>query len=124
MYITKHFHIDEIKCRCGCELADIDPEFMSRVQLLRDIYKKPMRVNSAVRCVEHNRKVGGARGSYHISDKASGRVCRAVDIHIEDSVMRHKFIRIALGLFHGVGIYHNFVHVDGRERDKMSCWVG
>ncbi len=55
-----NFTESEMRCRCGCGRADMDPDFMARLQGVRDAFKRPMVVTSGFRCPEHDRAVGGA----------------------------------------------------------------
>ena len=50
------FHASELKCRCGqCDSdgREMDPVFMTLLQRLRQVYGKPMFLNSAYRCSKH-----------------------------------------------------------------------
>lgn len=118
--ITPNFTREEVACKCGCGADDIDLKFMLKVQKLRDDYGKPMKVNSGVRCAEHNKSVGGAENSYH--RRVENRAPMALDIKIENSIDRFRFCRLALAYFRGVGVYKDFVHIDGRSGASV-CWT-
>lgn len=66
-----HFQRREFACRCGC---GYDNENLKVVKILEDIRThfggKPVIVTSGCRCVKHNNKVGGIKGSKHLSGEA------------------------------------------------------
>lgn len=64
--LTENFSRSEFACNCGCGYDKIDERIVNRLQLVRDIARVPIKVNSACRCLIHNAKVGGENGSYHL----------------------------------------------------------
>ena len=84
---------------------------MDCLQRLRDGWGKPVRLTSAHRCAEHNRRVGGAPHSQHLK-LAFDCACPAAE--------QDAFVSLARRCgFTGVGRYpgRNFVHLDcGPER--------
>lgn len=52
-----NFTEDELRCKCGCGRADMDPAFMEWLQELRNILGKPMVITSGFRCPDHNEVV-------------------------------------------------------------------
>ena len=100
----------EIACRhCG-ELF-LDRSSLDCLQRLRSAWGKPVRLTSAHRCAEHNRKVGGSPNSQHLK-LAFDCACPAAE--------QDAFVALARRSgFTGVGRYpgRNFVHLDcGPER--------
>jgi len=68
----------------------------------------PLKVNSAFRSEEHNRKVGGAKKSQHVHGKAFD--VSTVDMSQADKI---KLIGQAQAAgFRGIGIYANAMHFD------------
>ena len=63
--MSKYFEDREIECKCGCGEADMDSVFMERLDMLRFRYNRPIILNSAFRCLEHNVVVGGVADSPH-----------------------------------------------------------
>lgn len=99
----------EIACRhCG-ELY-IDHESMDALQDLIELWSKPIILNSAHRCVVHNKSVGGTENSQHLKVAFD---CRCPK---EDQA---AFIAMAREAgFRGVGRYPGFVHLDmGPKRE-------
>lgn len=66
----KYFKKDEFKCKCGCGADDIEEQLVAVAERVREHYGKPITVSSGVRCVKHNKKVGGVSNSRHLSGKA------------------------------------------------------
>jgi uncharacterized protein YcbK (DUF882 family) len=86
----------------------ISKESLRKLQRLRHTYGGPLKINSAYRDPEHNRKVGGGSSSQHVQG-------RAFDIHITDSEMGRKLERLAIECeFTAIGRYRTFIHVDDR----------
>ncbi len=108
-----NFSEREFKCGCGCGRADMDPEFMDKLQAVRDAYGLPMTVSSGFRCEGHNHAVGGAPGSMHLKG-------RAADIAIAGADARDLLFN-ALPVMNGVGVKQRgpwngrFLHLDDRE---------
>ena len=103
------FSPQELACRGTGKLA-IDERSMDMLQELRDKVGKPMVLNSAYRSPEHNRRVGGAKGSLHM--KAMAYDCRM------DNHDPQEFIAAALEVgFMGIGQYADkgFTHIDTRS---------
>jgi hypothetical protein len=107
--VTKNFYLEEFKCPCGKCSGTMNIEFIKQLQILRNEYGKPMRITSAFRCPDYNKKVGGAANSCHLYGIA-------VDIGLTSAVDRHSLIKAALkNGFTGIGVAVNFVHLDLRS---------
>lgn len=84
------------------------------LQRMRDIYKKPLRINSAYRDIAYNKKIGGETNSQHT-------LGLAFDIHIDNTEMGRELEAIAKKCgAGGVGRYTNFIHVDFRPRKSTG----
>jgi len=66
MLLTKNFSTDEMSCKCGCGLSDMDEVFMHKLQHLRDKCNFPLRVSSGMRCKSWNKKSKGHPNSSHM----------------------------------------------------------
>jgi len=57
-----NFTEDEMRCRCGCGRADMDPQFMRTLERIRDGFGRPLKITSGFRCPEYDARpfVGGA----------------------------------------------------------------
>lgn len=71
--LTKHFKLTELMCRCKnerCEHPAGTDEHVIKLaavlELIRGLVNKPVKVNSGLRCADHNHAVGGSQGSRHL----------------------------------------------------------
>ena len=81
-----NFSHEEFQCRCGCGQVEMDPEFISILQSIRNYTDHSMHINSGYRCPSHNNKVSstGFTGP-HTTGKAADIKCNrayAYDIMI------------------------------------------
>ena len=115
--ITPDFSRSEFSCPC-CGTDNISLAFVSKLQRVRDIYKKPMPIASGCRCVAHNMEVGGVVGSVHIaipngSDSKDGR---AADIVCLNGLDRAELLAACFEVWphphRRIGIGGTFIHVD------------
>ncbi|RAZ57416.1 D-Ala-D-Ala carboxypeptidase family metallohydrolase [Campylobacter hyointestinalis] len=108
MFKNSYFSNKELSCKC-CGVNKIDDDFLALLIDIREHAKIPFIINSAYRCEEHNKAVGGAKNSKHLKGLA-------VDIAYKDSIELHKIIKSILD-FDTLGksrilIYKSFVHFD------------
>lgn len=101
----------ELACK-GTGSLFVDEVALDKLQALRDKLGIPMLVTSAYRSPEHNKRVGGAKSSYHMKGNA-------FDIRMENQDP-HAFELAAREVgFRGIGYYtkQGFMHIDlGPER--------
>lgn len=105
----------ELRSKSDNKLA-IDEDAMDKLQQLRNLIDKPMKLTSAYRSPSHNKKVGGAKNSMHLRAKAFDVQMAGHDPAQFEAAARE------VG-FTGFGFYkkHGFIHIDtGRERE----WYG
>jgi zinc D-Ala-D-Ala carboxypeptidase len=107
----KNFSPREMACK-GTGSLLVDEVALDKLQELREKLGTPLLITSAYRSPEHNRKVGGAKNSYHMRGNA-------FDIRMEnqDPVAFEAAAR-EIG-FRGIGYYpkQGFMHIDlGPER--------
>lgn len=121
MKYTRNFSVDEFASKDGKdEDARMCQDFMNSLQALRDELDHPMIITSAIRSHSHNKAVGGATNSMHLS-----RPCLACDIAVINwsAAIKHRFIGLAISHgFNGIGISKNFIHIDKRKGFK-SLWT-
>lgn len=115
--LTKNFYLDEFQCK---DLSDIPLEVFDNIleladnmQVIRDILKRPITVNSGYRSPEYNDKIGGKKGSKHKLGQACdftvkglmpNEVAKAVKMLITEMLISQG----------GVGMYDTFTHYDIR----------
>lgn len=108
----EYFSEDELKCRCGCGKADMDPYFMQKLHALRKTLNFPLLVNSGFRCPDYNTKVSNTGGN---GPHTTGR---AVDIAISGKEAYYLIQYAANFSFQGIGVKqtgpHNqrYIHLD------------
>ena len=119
MKLTKDFDLIEFSCPCGCDFDGVpmDVGFMIKLQKVRDLYGKPMKINSGYRCPEHNAKINGSPTSQHLHGLAA-------DIHCTTAEDKYHLINTGMAVgMSGIGIYETFVHIDFRK-GLPSAWKG
>ena len=103
--LTQHFSKKEFDCQCGCGTGKISMELVEKLEQARLDYGRGMRINSGIRCLEHNRKIGSKDTSSHIK-------CLAADVSCTNMEDRLKLVTILLKYFTRLGINKKFIHVD------------
>ena len=116
--MTKNFKIKEFKCKSGAvmplEVYENIIKLAGQLQFLRDYTGRPVRINSAYRSPEHNKKVGGSKTSQHLLGKAADITIDSLK-PIEVFTLIEDLIDIGLMLQGGLGLYDTFVHYDIRK---------
>jgi len=114
----KNFTRSELDCKSGsdCPYPDRLRHLAWVLQVIRDEFGYPIRVNSGYRSKDHNRAVGGAANSQHVKARAADLVPSSGDF--EDL---QRLIAVIMDLIEagkipngGVGVYGTFVHYDIR----------
>ena len=86
--------------------ANMDRDFLSKLDRAREIAQIPFKINSGYRTDTHNEKVGGQLNSSH-------RFGYAADIAIRNSRERHDILAALQDAgFNRFGIASGFIHVD------------
>lgn len=107
-----NFSASELSCR-HCGETYHWPDFLDRLQCLRDDMEAPLQILSGHRCALHNARVGGAPLSQHLKLAADISLVGLNRFRLRDAARRAGFT--------GFGYYTNFLHIDlGRPRH----WVG
>lgn len=108
-YISRNFRVSEFRCKDGSDKILIDVEFVqSKLQDIRDHFGVPVTVNSGYRTESYNKKVGGAKKSYHMKGQAFDIFVKG---HTPAEVARYAQSLDVKGIIQ----YNGFVHVDSRE---------
>jgi uncharacterized protein YcbK (DUF882 family) len=120
IYVTPNFRLKEFACKDGTAvpdyLMDNVKQVATQLQLVRDYYKLPIKINSAYRTSEYNKLVGGKPDSYHL-------LALAVDIKPLWHISIDEFYKKVkeLTTFKGFGLSINWVHLD--LRPVYTVWV-
>ena len=116
MKITDHFDSKEFDCQCGCGTGEISSELVKKLEKVRVAYGKGLRVNSGIRCLEHNRSIGSSDTSSHIK-------CLAADIGCTRMSDRHLLMKYLPEHFDRIGIHKEFIHVDIDTEKRKGIFV-
>ena len=115
----RYFKNSEFNCKCKkCDNEHhMDMETLEMLETACAFAGIPLKINSAWRCEEHNKKVGGSKTSSHLIGKA---------LDIRTKTPRERFW-VVYGLIHAgftrILIYKTFVHADTdieKPREIMS----
>jgi len=122
--VTPHFWIYEFDCRDGTNYPEkwiesrLTPLCKS-LELIRAEVGGPLHITSGYRTAVHNRRIGGAMYSQHLTGRAadiSPRDVTAARLHlIIDRLIRRGDIPDG-----GLGKYQTFVHYD--QRGYRARW--
>lgn len=119
----KYFKIEEFACKCGCGRAEMDPNFLTRLDTLRHELGFPLQVSSGYRCPKHNRNVSLT------GDLGPHTTGRAADIFIHGE-HAYNLLPIAVRLgFTGIGVSQRgssrFIHLDDLPPllDRPRPWL-
>lgn len=117
MKLTTNFSLDEFKSKDGSEFPEEVIENIKKLavnlQVIRDELKKPITINSGYRSPKHNKNIGGAKNSYHLTGLA-------VDISVKDMTPKEVGKVIEELMDHGkitkggLKVYSGWVHYDIR----------
>lgn len=103
-----NFKPSELACK-HCGQYYHWPEFMDRLQSMRDYVGRPLIITSGHRCAVHNARVGGAPLSQHKR--------LAVDISLRGHSLQSLVVAAQRAGFTGRGYANTFLHLDlGPER--------
>ena len=114
MKLTKHFDSSEFDCQCGCGTGKIKIELVEMLEEIRVLYDRPMRINSGIRCLEHNRKIGSKDTSSHIKCVAADIGCTSMTerLNLMQCILRVGEMDSGLVLFQRIGLHKSFIHLD------------
>ena len=123
MQLTKNFSLAEFACKDGTpvpgEYVCNVKELADQIQALREYLGGPLTVMSSYRTPAHNKKVGGAKNSQHLTASAAdlkspNHTPKQIKAAIEKLIAAGKMKQ------GGVGLYPTFVHYD--IRGKKARW--
>ena len=115
--ITKNISRHELQCSCGCGFDSMDVLTIRVVQDCCDhfadtlvVNRVVLRITSAARCLEYNRKIGSSDASQH--PKA-----RAIDFKIDgiSPAVVYAYLSAKYPDRYGFGKYKTFTHADTRS---------
>ena len=116
--MTKHFPEEELMCKCGCGRAEMDTEFMDRIEALRVAHGKPLLATSAFRCPDHNAAVS------HTGETGPHTTGKAIDLRVSGQDAYDLLLLATHSGFTGLGISQRgphggrFIHIDDLPEDE------
>lgn len=114
--LSEHFSEAEFACRC-CGKVRVNMFLINMLEKLRaELGGRPIAITSGFRCAKHNKQVGGAAASRHLTGSAADIVVSGTDPDAAAAAAEK------LG-FTGVGRYRTFTHVDVRQT-APARWYG
>ena len=113
--LSSHFSSSEFACRCGCGFRSVSPDLISRLELLRSHFGRPVKINSGCRCENHNRNIGGSSSSQHILGTAADIVVQHVHADQVADWLENEYHDSC-----GIGRYKGRTHFD--VRDNNARW--
>lgn len=120
--LSKNFKSNEFAChgKGCCSKVLIDTKLVEYCQKIRDHFGKAVTINSGYRCEKHNKAIGGAGKSKHVSGMAADIVVK--DVKPKEVAKYAESIGIL-----GIGLYETakdgyFVHID--TRTTKAFWYG
>ena len=118
MKLTKNFWLSEFDCKDGTKVPEIYlPNVIllaEQLEVIRDVLREPIYINSAYRHYDYNKAIGGSSRSQHLTASAT-------DIRVKNTnaseVYRLLNQLMIDGTIHngGLGKYNSFTHLDIRK---------
>lgn len=109
--ISKHFRANEFRCKDGSNEILVCQELIDILEEVREHFNAPVNVrsHSGYRTPDWNKKVNGAKNSYHCKGMAA-------DFHVKGHTTKEiaEYLNSIMKTG-GIIRYTNFVHVDVRE---------
>ncbi len=111
---SRSFSKHELVCKhCGKE--GVNPLALERLQVLRDLWGKPIILSSAYRCPNHLKEIKKEKPGQHTKGWA-------FDIKATPAEQVELLILAKSLGFKGFGFHKTFLHIDLREQEYVSAW--
>jgi len=115
--LTLNFDRSEFACKCGCGKNDIKDELAFKIQVVRELIKRPISINSGIRCLAHNTANNSKPTSSHIDGWAA-------DLGYKGSMERYTLLSAITQVFDRVGVANTFIHVDvDANKTAGALWL-
>jgi uncharacterized protein YcbK (DUF882 family) len=125
MKLSKNFNKSEFDCKCNCEMPkDVlynVQKVANQLQIIRDRVNVPVKVNSAYRCLKHNKSIGSNDSSQHPKGNAVDIVIQGYTPN-EVADLIEQLISDGDILQGGLGRYNTFSHYDIGHNGRKRRW--
>lgn len=125
MELTKDFDLEEFYCKDGTAIpVEYIPnvqKLANNLQVLRDVLKEPIHINSSYRHPAYNARIGGKPESQHLTASAADITVKSKSPKQLKTIIEKLIVQKKLW-FGGIGLYKGFLHVDIRE--SPARWQG
>ena len=125
-HVTPHFQWGELRCHDGTAVPDTYMKnaiaICKRAEALREYLGEPLIVTSGFRTKAWNDRVGGAKGSLHLTARALDLTCRSVSAK-EMHTAYLALIKAGKVPDGGLGLYKNWIHIDTWKPRRWSSGV-
>jgi len=109
---VKYFDITDFDCQETGE-NEMCPEFLSKLDNLRDVCGFPFIITSGYRSPSHSIESKKSKPGTHAQGIAS-------DIKVNNGMERYLIVKNAVEMgFNGIGIAKTFIHVDNRTTESV-----
>lgn len=116
----RYFKPSEFLCKCGCGQGEeqMNIRVLHKLDFMRLIMNRPIVINSAYRCDDHNRRVGGSKDSAH-------KKGLALDLRVSNNSHRLELLHFAYIVgFRRFGLGQNHLHLDlDTEKPWGLIWL-
>lgn len=117
--LSQHFSRNEFACKCSCGADHISRDLVAKLETVRVLYGKALKVTSGVRCPVHNEAVGGK-----ISPPSEHVKGLAADLLVRNSSERFRLMGLCINEFPRVGVAKDFIHVDiASDKSRHVLWT-
>ncbi len=107
--LSTNFKVKEFRCKDGSDTIMIDSALVDILQTIRNHFKTSVTINSAYRTETYNKKVGGAKSSYHLKGMAADICVSGVNPQV---VAAYALSMSVPGII--LYVTKGFVHIDTR----------
>lgn len=77
--LSANFTVKDFACKDGSDFIKIDSDLVVLLQKIRDYFGKSVTINSGYRTAAHNKSIGGAASSKHLTGQAADIIISGVD---------------------------------------------
>lgn len=115
---TRFFKPSEFRrCQPRCEIDDMNPDFLRKLDSARELARTPFFLTSAFRSKEYELSKGRKGTSSHC-------LGLAVDIRCRSSHVRQRIVSALIKVgFRRLGVYPTFIHVDDDDKKISAMWL-